>query len=161
MHTLVKGCMERKGPGLETDHENFLSRTDGFFVDILDGEVSEEDRVQHMEVRKALYRLGSRAKRGRCRILLDERWDRMLPPLPLHPAQALHSNTAEKSSVEETPVPPAAPAKVNCRRWTRATRRTMPADRTARTLTYSRDSGTRLLWNALTRTGPQKPRGMR
>ena len=78
VHTLVEGCMEGTGPGLETDHEDFLSRTDEFYENIHDGKVSEEDRVHHFEVRKAVNQLRSRADCGCCKMLLDERWDRMV-----------------------------------------------------------------------------------
>ena len=96
--------------------------------------------MQHLEVRKAVHRLRSRAKCSRCKMLLNERWDSMLPPLPLHPAQTPPSQIAGKPPMQETPIPPAAPVKVKCRRRTRAMRRTKLADRTARKLTYSSDS---------------------
>ncbi len=93
--------MEGTGPGLETDHEDFLCRIDEFYENIHDGTVSDEDRVHHFEVRKAVNRLRSRAECSRCKMLLEERWDRMLPPLPPPPAQTPPSITSDESSVED------------------------------------------------------------
>ncbi len=72
-------------------------------------------------------------------MLLDERWDRMLPPLPPHPAQTPLADTAEEISAGGSPVLPAVPAKINRRRLIRAMHRKLLADRTARKLIY--DSG--------------------
>ena len=105
--------------------------------------------MHHFEMRRAVHRLRLRARCGRCKMLLDERWDRTLPPLPPPPAQTPPSTTSEENSVEKTLAPPAAPGKVNRRRLTRAMRRKLLADRTARKLTYDSESSVHSAANAV------------